>query len=271
VSAGIASITGPAGRGQRPLGWPTSTLAGGLVRRSRPPRRALVRKLRLPRASLMSLRASRRARRCAAPLRVICRRVDRLVAPPGMRSPWARSASFTPGPPGRPFAPAARRERAPRCGAFVMRRRGLEPPPGYPGPGLQPCTNLPAQCSFVHQRRFVHGGGRSGRRGRPGRIGCCQKCLTVRRRRAHPRSPLTALDRDGDDRAGGRCRYPRRCTPARSAAPQPGEAGRRDPRVCKGVAPLAEATQWSRSKRCRADPDTLVVPGRRLALSPALT
>src|SRR3954463_2114964 len=28
--------------------------------------------------------------------------------------------------------------KAPLSGAFLMRRRGLEPPPGYPGPGPQP-------------------------------------------------------------------------------------------------------------------------------------
>ena len=30
------------------------------------------------------------------------------------------------------------KEKAPQCGASRMRRRGLEPPPGYPGPGPQP-------------------------------------------------------------------------------------------------------------------------------------
>jgi hypothetical protein len=30
------------------------------------------------------------------------------------------------------------REKTPPCRAFSMRRRGLEPPPGYPGPGPQP-------------------------------------------------------------------------------------------------------------------------------------
>jgi len=36
----------------------------------------------------------------------------------------------------------------------VMRRRGLEPPPGYPGPGPQDGGRLTGEWCFVQQRRF---------------------------------------------------------------------------------------------------------------------
>jgi hypothetical protein len=54
-----------------------------------------------------------------------------------------------------------------------MRRRGLEPPPGYPGPGPQPGnpTVICVQC--VHIVQIVRPRGRYGRNGRSG---CCHGC-----------------------------------------------------------------------------------------------
>ena len=40
-----------------------------------------------------------------------------------------------------------------KCGAFTMRRRGLEPPPGYPGPGPQPCNPGVRSVLCVHASR----------------------------------------------------------------------------------------------------------------------
>jgi hypothetical protein len=57
---------------------------------------------------------------------------------PAPGPPRCRSGTLGPRPlPGRWGRP--RTTKAPTCGAFAyMRRRGLEPPPGYPGPGPQP-------------------------------------------------------------------------------------------------------------------------------------
>jgi hypothetical protein len=59
-----------------------------------------------------------------------------------------------------------------------MRRRGLEPPPGYPGPGPQPChpgviSVLCVQCVQIVRE--------SGRIGRTGRSGCAADVATDRR------------------------------------------------------------------------------------------
>jgi hypothetical protein len=54
-----------------------------------------------------------------------------------------------------------------------MRRRGLEPPPGYPGPGPQPGCGLRAGHKRACRAKFV---GRKGRFGRVGRAGCCHGC-----------------------------------------------------------------------------------------------
>ena len=58
-----------------------------------------------------------------------------------------------------------------KCGAFTMRRRGLEPPPGYPGPGPQPCNPGVRSVLCVHIVQNVR---ESGRIGRNGRSGCCR-------------------------------------------------------------------------------------------------
>jgi len=58
-------------------------------------------------------------------------------------------------------------------GAFPMRRRGLEPPPGYPGPGPQPCHSGVRSVQCVHIVQNVREFGRIGRNGRPG---CCRGC-----------------------------------------------------------------------------------------------
>ena len=59
------------------------------------------------------------------------------------------------------------------AGLSRMRRRGLEPPPGYPGPGPQPGNPgvISVQCVQIVQN--VRG---SGHIGRNGRSGCCRGC-----------------------------------------------------------------------------------------------
>jgi hypothetical protein len=55
-----------------------------------------------------------------------------------------------------------------------MRRRGLEPPPGYPGPGPQPGNAGVISVQCVHLVPNVQPRGRYGRNGRSGRChGCC--------------------------------------------------------------------------------------------------
>ena len=99
-------------------------------------------------------------------------RVPRLRPP----EPWPVRRSTTRGAPAPVTAGKPRRRRRSRtrtrpaqatfqkekprlCGAFAMRRRGLEPPPGYPGPGPQPgaSTNSAigarATASIAPQRR----------------------------------------------------------------------------------------------------------------------
>ena len=55
-------------------------------------------------------------------------------------------------------------------GLRVMRRRGLEPPPGYPGPGPQPGNSGVISVRIAPDRPNVPG---CGRYGRIGRSGCC--------------------------------------------------------------------------------------------------
>ena len=59
------------------------------------------------------------------------------------------------------------------AGLSRVRRRGLEPPPGPPGPGPQPCNSGVRCVLCVHIVQGVHG---SGRNGRSGRSGCCHGC-----------------------------------------------------------------------------------------------
>ena len=76
------------------------------------------------------------------------------------------------------FAPrtdreAREREKPRRTGLFGVRRRGLEPPPGYPGPGPQPGNPGVRYLPCVHSVQIVR---ESGRIGRNGRSGCCRGC-----------------------------------------------------------------------------------------------
>ena len=68
-----------------------------------------------------------------------------------------------------------------------MRRRGLEPPPGYPGPGPQPCHPgvISVLCVQIVRCVLV-----SGWNGRHGRSGCCHGCCHGRCR--CPRSAAVA-------------------------------------------------------------------------------
>jgi len=76
------------------------------------------------------------------------------------------------------FAPrsgreAREREKPRHAGLFEVRRRGLEPPPGYPGPVPQVGGRLTGEWCFVQQRPSVGSGEHSGH---PRRGGCCQRC-----------------------------------------------------------------------------------------------
>src|SRR5215210_6825126 len=62
-----------------------------------------------------------------------------------------------------------------------MRRRGLEPPPGYPGPGPQPGNAGVISVLWVQNVQSVH---ESGRNGRNGRTGCCHGCCDGKRERS---------------------------------------------------------------------------------------
>jgi hypothetical protein len=69
---------------------------------------------------------------------------------------------------------------------FRMRRRGLEPPPGYPGPGPQPGNPGVRYVLCVHIVQNVQ---ESGRIGRDGRSGCCRGCC---------HEPLASRQRDAE-------------------------------------------------------------------------
>ena len=64
----------------------------------------------------------------------------------------------------------ARHAKGPVVQGLPMRRRGLEPPPGYPGPGPQPGNPgvISVLCVQIVQPRA--------RNGRTGRSGCCHGC-----------------------------------------------------------------------------------------------
>ena len=75
-------------------------------------------------------------------------------------------------PPSRHQRPTRQKSPA-NAGLFEVRRRGLEPPPGYPGPGPQPCNPGVRSVQIV---AGVQNDQRSGRNGRNGRSGCCRGC-----------------------------------------------------------------------------------------------
>jgi hypothetical protein len=77
-----------------------------------------------------------------------------------------------------PVSPISEKARKP-AGLFEVRRRGLEPPPGYPGPGPQPCHPGVRYVLCVHCVQIVR---ESGRIGRNGRSGCCRGCCHDRSR-----------------------------------------------------------------------------------------
>ena len=78
------------------------------------------------------------------------------------------------GPPPRP-----ERRKPYICRAFAMRRRGLEPPPGYPGPGPQP-GDTSVLCVQIAPERPMRPA--IWTMGRIGRNGCCQECCHGSRR-----------------------------------------------------------------------------------------
>ena len=87
--------------------------------------------------------------------------------------------------------PSPETTKAPPCGAFAaMRRRGLEPPPGYPGPGPQPGN--PSVIS-VRSRQIVRIVPKRGRYGRIGRSGCCHGCCHGRRLPMRDNAALAAF------------------------------------------------------------------------------
>ena len=59
------------------------------------------------------------------------------------------------------------------AGLSRVRRRGLEPPPGYPGPGPQPCNPAVRSVLCVQNVQIARVCGRNGRNGRSG---CCRGC-----------------------------------------------------------------------------------------------
>jgi len=75
-------------------------------------------------------------------------------------------------PPGGGERPRTRKSPA-NAGLSLMRRRGLEPPPGYPGPGPQPGNPGVRSVLCVHIVQNVRVAGRIGRNGRSG---CCHGC-----------------------------------------------------------------------------------------------
>jgi hypothetical protein len=77
------------------------------------------------------------------------------------------------------------------AGLSKMRRRGLEPPPGYPGPGPQPCHPGVRYLLCVH---IVQNERKSGRNGRNGRSGCCHGCCHTRSRRSDRVGPPSLRD-----------------------------------------------------------------------------
>jgi hypothetical protein len=75
--------------------------------------------------------------------------------------------------PRRPDQSTQRKSPAKR-GFLMMRRRGLEPPPGYPGPGPQPGNPGVRSVQCVQNVLSVQEFGRTGRNGRSGGCrGCC--------------------------------------------------------------------------------------------------
>ena len=67
------------------------------------------------------------------------------------------------------------------AGPSTVCRRGLEPPPYYPGPGPQPGNWGVRSVLCVHTVKIVR---KSGRKGRSGRCGCCRgSCHEPRNRR----------------------------------------------------------------------------------------
>jgi hypothetical protein len=62
--------------------------------------------------------------------------------------------------------------KGPATQGLLMRRRGLEPPPGYPGPGPQPGNST----VISESRQIVRIVRWRGRYGRIGRSGCCHGC-----------------------------------------------------------------------------------------------
>jgi hypothetical protein len=68
--------------------------------------------------------------------------------------------------------------KGPAVQGLPMRRRGLEPPPGYPGPGPQPGNPTVRSVQCVHIVQIVQPRGRYGRNGRSG---CCRGCCHERR------------------------------------------------------------------------------------------
>jgi hypothetical protein len=66
-----------------------------------------------------------------------------------------------------------RHAKGPAVQGLPMRRRGLEPPPGYPGPGPQPGNS---RVISVHCVQIVQIVQPRGRYGRNGRSGCCHGC-----------------------------------------------------------------------------------------------
>ena len=154
----------------------------------------------------------------------------------------------------------------PAVQGLPMRRRGLEPPPGYPGPGPQPGNPSVISVQCVHIVQIVQPRGRYARNGRSGCChGCCHEgppgaggrrfkcCLpdswsrgsarcaagflvsstaatTSRCARSRPKGGVLRPRRSGCARTGGGAPHRgRRSRTVRSGEPS-GRAGRRPPR-----------------------------------------
>jgi hypothetical protein len=106
----------------------------------------------------------------------------------------------------------SRTTKAPRTRGFQkVRRRGLEPPPGYPGPGPQPCNPGVRSVQCVLCIHIVQSVRVSGRNGRTGPSGCCHGCCRRLRASRSEDGGAPSRRRTSDaafrlsDRRAGRC------------------------------------------------------------------
>ena len=126
-----------------------------------------------------------------------------------------------------------------------MRRRGLEPPPGYPGPGLNLVTRV-SDPSIA--RQIVRCVRDPGRFGCIGRSGCCHGCChgPVVADRSWP--PLTGR------RDGARIGLESLAMDGRHAVPQQTLVGAQPVTAVRGtlggVVELPRATRRTRADRC---------------------